>query len=190
MGRLPASLWRNFCRTSCTWFLSSAASVTCRISPAVKRFDDPPLRFFGQLVKVAGVREAPEHHLRLPHDLPVLRAPRHHDHHQPVGGQVLPVAKHQVAQVAHGEAVHEDHARLHLSGDGRLIGQQLQDVAVLQQEDVLVRHPRRARQFGVKEEMPMLPVDGHEERGRTRLSITLSSSAAAWPDTCTPAEAS
>ena len=44
-------------------------------------------------------------------------------------------------------------------------GRQLEDVAVLQQEDVLVGHAGGPGQFGVEVHVAMLAVDGHEVLG-------------------------
>ena len=73
------------------------------------------------------------------------------------------VAQNDIAHVADPEPVHHDHARLHAPGDLPLFLRELEDLTVLADEDIFLRHTELARELRVLYEMMVLAVHGHEE---------------------------
>ena len=133
------------------------------------------------------VQEAARHQLRRRHRVAALGVDGDHGDEDAVAGQLLAVAKHEALGIAELEAVDEHHARGHLVDDLAVLGVDLEHVAVLEDEDVLVANAGLTRELGMK----VLHGGTHRgparsTAGRTRLSIMRRSSWAAWPLTWTP----
>ena len=114
-----------------------------------------------------------------------MRVDRDHDDHDAVAGQLAAVAQDLAPTSPMPEAVHERHAGLDALASRDPLAQ-LDDVAVLADQDVVVRdadllgEPRVMLQSGRRS-----PWTGMNHRGRTSESISRSSSAAACPLACT-----
>ena len=136
------------------------------------------------------VQEAARHELRRRHRVAALGVDGDDGDEDAVAGQLLAVAKHEALGVAELEAVDEHHARGHLVDDLAVLGVELEDVAVLEDEDVLVADAGLTRELG----MEVLHAGTRRAPARStaaaaRLSIMRMSSWAAWPLTWTPLSA-
>ena len=109
------------------------------------------------------VQEAAGDELRRGDGVAGLGVDRHDGDEDAVGGQLLAVAQHDALGVAELEAVDEHHAGRYLVDDLAVVGVQLEHVAVLEDEDVLVGDARLARQLGVEVLHAVLAVDRDEE---------------------------
>src|SRR5665647_1742200 len=108
------------------------------------------------------VQEAARHQFRRRHRVAVLGVDGDHGDEDAVAGQLLAVAKHETIGIAELEAVDEHHARGHLVDDLAVLGIQLEDVAVLEDEDVLLADAGLTGELGVEMLVPVLAVHRHE----------------------------
>ena len=114
-----------------------------------------------------------------------VRERRDDDQHA-VLGEVAPVAQRDVGDVADAEPVDEGHARLDVVGDAHAVARQLDDVAVLGDHDRGRRaRPRPARAARGPRASGTRRGSASSAFGRSRPSSVRSSSAHAWPETCT-----
>ena len=115
-----------------------------------------------QLLVFAHIHKAAGDQLRAGGHLARLLA--HADDHddQAVLGQVLAVAQHDVAHVAHAQAVDHDRAGLNRAGDVRLVLRELQHLAQLQDDRIVCGHAHLHRDFGMALQHSVLAVHRNE----------------------------
>src|SRR6266511_5019635 len=117
-------------------------------------------------VALVSVHEAAGDDLRNTNNVARLLVDRDHDHEHTVVGQRAPVAEDDLADLADGQAVHEDIAgRDRLPAPGRPVGVDLDGLAVLDDENVLREDARLDRQAAVLDRHPKLAVDRDEVPG-------------------------
>ena len=111
------------------------------------------------------VEEPARHELGRGDRVAGLGVHRHDRDEDAVAGQLLAVAQHEAFRVADLGAVDEHHAGRDLVDDLAVVGLELEHVAVLEDEDVLVGHARLAGQLGVLVLHAVLAVDRDQEPG-------------------------
>src|SRR5205807_4276338 len=131
------------------------------------RLDAGPHRGLGLLEQglgLGGVDPAPGDDLGAGEDLPGLGIHGHDHHHHALLGQGPAVAQHTVADVAH-DAVDVEVPGRHLTGEVQPAVAEGDDVAVLAQQHVSLRHPHGDGQTGVVGQVAELAVHGDEVLG-------------------------
>ena len=165
IGRLRVRSQSNCASDSRTAFLTTAWSVAPSLNVLASVLATRVSDLDHQGIALRADRDAAGDDLRFAHRPAGLTVDGDHHGGDTVLGKELTVPEHHVANVPDAQAIHIHHAVLDPLGDLGAVLVDLEAVAVVHDEDVLVVHADIDCQLRVRGQVSALAVDRHEERG-------------------------